>query len=174
MPLRKEVAGPSPRTPPFPDLPPHAGVPIANPSLQHLDLLPSMAEDLHAIRTQAGCANEANAGSQDQWMTYKKAGELLDVSPKTVCDYVKQGKLQGNGKERKAAPVSKVSVVNLLGERKGKTLRERGQAVASADHAAEGPAADANPARPTLEQKAETLTLAQEVHKKRLEHNRKS
>jgi hypothetical protein len=50
MPPLKELAGSSPRTPPVPDLPPHAGVPIDHPSLQHLDHLPGMAEDLRSLR----------------------------------------------------------------------------------------------------------------------------
>jgi hypothetical protein len=157
MPLRKEVAGPSPRTPPFPDLPPHAGVPIDHPGLQHLNHLPGMAEDLRALRTRAGGANEPDAESQDQWLTYEQAGRLLDRSRSTVCEYVRVGRLKGNGQQGKGARVSKASVVDLALELKNKTLQGRGQAVASADPEEDGPPADANPERPTLTQQAERI-----------------
>jgi excisionase family DNA binding protein len=62
--------------------------------------------------------------STTEWITYGQAAEILLVSKATVCRWVKEGKLVGNGKQGRQIRLRKTSVLLAKQDMEEQQLRQ--------------------------------------------------
>jgi len=62
--------------------------------------------------------------SPTQWVSYKEAADILLVSKATLCRWVKEGKLVGNGKQGRQIRLSKTSVLLAKQDMEEQQLRQ--------------------------------------------------
>lgn len=81
-----------------------------------------MAELLNLIHRSLACEREepdlstwkchtVNSDNTAEWLTYRQAADILVVSKATICRWVKERKLVGNGKRGGQIRLSKTSVL---------------------------------------------------------------
>jgi hypothetical protein len=102
----------------------------------------------------------AKSPDKSKPITYEEAALLLERSTSSVSLYVKAGKLNPAGKQRKNKLVTRESVALLKLELENRNAGRKG---AVEDHEGAGPAMDRNPKRPTPFQKIEEMRRKQDL-----------
>lgn len=94
-----------------------------------------LAELLNLIHRSLACEREepdlsmrscraVNSDNTAEWLTYRQAADILVVSKATICRWVKERKLVGNGKHGRQIRLSKTSVLLAKQDMEDQQLRQ--------------------------------------------------